>query len=874
MKNVMGMAVALGLALSGLQARAQGPSADDAMAPSGDAIPVAGPASDDALLSADDSAPSASEVAADPATLPDAASAAPVDDDGHTAVQAVADGASLPTPERTSSRMIEEVIVTAQKREEKLMSVPLSVQAFSPAALDARGVTTTTDLMKITPGLDYGKQAGDFTSVYIRGIGSEAWLTSDPSVATYIDGVYYPFSSAVSQDLGGIERVEILKGPQGTLFGRNANGGAINVIVKEPDFRSRSVDVSYENQQAKDFMLNRVRLFANLPLTDTLAANVSSYFKTDDTPWTNDSTMAGNPVPRNKEFSARVKLRWLPTESTDIRMTVQGSKRDGTSTAAAPITRTLLGELTAAAIPGAPGLPGGRDVVADARNYEIHPDLPIYGHLQTFVANTTAIYNAPWFDVKLLGSDQIESNPYNYDYDGTELPGASFIVHRHYAKVQEAELQFLSNDGTPFSDWLTLTSGFFYFRNTQGFDPVDITVGGFNINNLNAIGIGIQDTGLFKALNSVGLGSLLNPVGNVLPSYSLRNIGMTRTESWSYYLQAVIKITDQLSLTLGERFQHERRGVLESSTAVRVAGLAAPVVFDWTSARDASDTDDKGAAVPLSSITKGWKPKIALDYMFDDGTLLYASYQEAVKAHSYNAFAFYLRPAYTPPEEMKAYEVGLKTSLFEGTTRLTLAAWRYDIKNLQTQAISLLNGGALSISTAGSARSQGFEFDIMSEIFPSAIDGLVFTLNGAYIDAKYTKYENAQGHQDGTGLFLPGGQDYSGNRITRVPKYTASAALSKTWQIWRGPIEATISGYYNDGFFYEASENPLFSQPKYTTLGAHVSYLYEPYKVRVTLAGENLTDKFYTAGELLLDWGAMATLGPRRTLSVRVDWSF
>ncbi|NGY06787.1 TonB-dependent receptor [Solimonas terrae] len=770
--------------------------------------------------------------------------------------------------------MIEEVIVTAQKREEKLMSVPLSVQAFSPAALDARGVTTTTDLMKITPALDYGKQAGDFTSVYIRGIGSEAWLTSDPSVATYIDGVYYPFSPSVSQDLGGIERVEILKGPQGTLFGRNANGGAINVIVKEPDFKSRSVDLSYDNEEAKDFMLNRVRMFANLPLTDTLAANVSSYFTTDNTYWTDSSTLAGNPIPDNKSFSARVKLRWLPTESTDLRLTIQGSKRDGTSTAAAPITRTLLGELTAAVIPGAPGTPGGRDVVADARNYEIHPDLPIYGHLQTFVANTTGIYNAPWFDMKILGSDQVESNPYNYDYDGTELPGASFIVHRHYAKIQEGEVQLLSNNGTPFSDWLTLTTGMFYFRNTQGFDPVEVTVGGVNVNNLNAIGLGIQNTDLFQALDSVGLGSLLNTISGYTPSYALRNIGMTRTESWSYYLQAVIKFTDQLSLTLGERYQHERRGVLESSTALRIANVADPIVFNWTSARDASDTQDKGQALPLSAVTKGWKPKVALDYMFDDGTLLYASYQQAVKAHSYNAFAFYLRPAYTPPEEMTAYEIGLKTTLFQGTTRFTTAVWRYDINNLQTQAISLLNGGALSISTAGSARSQGVEFDMTSELFPSTFDALVFTLNGAYIDAKYTKYTDAQGHQDGTGLFLPGGQDYTGNRITRVPKYTASAALSKTWQIWNGPLEATVSGYYNDGFFYEASENPLFSQPRYATLGAHVSYLYEPRKVRVTLAGDNLTDKFYTAGELLLDWGAMATLGPRRTLSMRVDWSF
>lgn len=846
MNNAVRLAMTLGLAIPSLSAHGQGPEG-------------LAPVEDGGAASALTELPSSTEAATVAEATPDVST--PAD---------LAEQEAEAAPQRRSSRMVEEVIVTAQKREEKLMSVPLSVQAFSPELLDARGVTNTSDLMKITPALDYGTQAGDFTSVYIRGIGSEAWLTSDPSVATYIDGVYYPFSPSVAQDLGGIERVEILKGPQGTLFGRNANGGAINVIVKEPDFSSRDITVSYTNGQAQDFMSNRTSLFANLPLSDTFAANVSAYFSTDDTYWSDDSTLAGNPIPMNKSVSARLKLRWLPTENSDVRLTVQGTKRDGTSTAAAPVTRTLLGQVTAAVIPGP-----SRDVTADARNYKIKPDLPIYGHLQSFVSNLTGIYNGSYFDTKVIGSAQVQSNPYNYDYDGTELPGASFIVRRHYAKIQEAELQFLSNEGTPFSDWLTLTTGGFYFRNTQGFDPVELTVGGLSLANLQAVGILTnQDTALYQLLNSQGLGGILAGISDYLPAYALSNIGMTRTESWSYYLQATAKITDALSLTLGARYQHERRGVLESNTGLEIAGLLEPRVFDWNLARNACDCDQKGQAYPLSDVTKGWKPKIALDYLFEDGTLLYGSYQEAVKAHSYNAFAFYLRPAYTPPEEMTAYEVGLKTALFDNTTRLTTAVWSYDLTNLQTQAISLLNGGALSISTAGKARSRGFEVDVTSELFPETFDGLVFTINGAYVDAIYTKYENGQGHQEGTGIFLPGGQDYTGNRITRTPKYTASAALSKTWLIPGGPLEGTISTYYNDGFFYQASENPLFSQPSYQTYGAHLSYLYEPKNLRVTLAGENLTDEFYTAGQLLLDWGAMATLGARRTVSLRVDWTF
>ena len=780
---------------------------------------------------------------------------------------------SKPT-KKGGSRIVEEIIVTAQKREENLMAVPISVQAYSAAALEARGVSSTVDLMKITPALDYGTQAGDFTSVYIRGIGSEAWLTSDPSVATYVDGVYYPFSPSVAQDLGGIERVEVLKGPQGTLFGRNANGGAINVIVKEPSFDAQTLTASYGVGAGEQFFSNRMNLFANMPLTDQVAVNVSSYFMTDSTYWDRSSTIGGIPIPYNKTAASRIKLRVLPIDNLDIRLTFQGSKRDGTATAAAPITRTLLGKVSEAIDPGLPGTPGGRCVECDARHYIIHEDLPIYGNLETLTANMTAIYKAPWFDTKLLASNQANSNPYNYDYDGTELPGASFIVHRHYARIREAELQLLSNQGTPFSDILTLTGGLFYFRNTQGFDPVEVTVGGLNPAQLAAAVPQTSQLGVVQALNSVGLGGLLGNLSTGLPSYALSNVGLTRTESWSYFAQATIKPIESLAITAGIRYQNERRGVLASSTSLRLTNVANPIVFNWTQGRDACDCSDFGNPVPLSHVTAGFKPKFAVDYTFPDNTLLYGSYQKAVKAHSFNAFAFYLPPAYTPPEGMTAYELGLKTRLFDDAVRFTAALWRYDLTNLQTQAISLLNGGALSISTAGNARSQGFEFDTLVPLFSNEIQDLVLTLNGAYVDAIYTKYTNGQGHAEGTGVFLPAGQDYTGNRITRTPKYTASASLSKTWQVPSGPLEATASYYFNSGFSYEASENPLFSQPAYFTLGGHLSYLYEPYNLRATLTGENLTGKFSTGGELLLDWGAMATLAPRRTVTMRIDWTF
>lgn len=756
---------------------------------------------------------------------------------------------------RRTSRALEEVVVTAQKREENANDVPISIQAFSPDQLEALGVQNTTDLMKVTPGLDMGTQAGDFTSVFMRGIGSEAWLTSDPSVATYIDGVYYPFAPSVAQNLKGTERVEVLKGPQGTLFGRNAVGGAINVILKKPDFEDTWTELSVATTKAEDRDTYEVGMFVNVPLTDTIAINFAGAFTQDEKVYSDDSTIAGKPVPADKLFSGRAMLRWQPNEWLDQRVTIQGAKRDGTSTLAANIDPTPLG--TAVGVDGERG-----------RNYEVHPDLPSYGHLQSFVISSQTEMYFDKLDVKFLASHQAHSNPYNYDYDGTEFPGASFIVHRHEADIDEAEIQLLSNEGTPFSDWLTLTAGAFYFKKEQGFDPVELTVGGADLTNLDgALG---NPGGLLGDLVDT-LSPVLSDVlsGVKIPVYALSNVGLVEGESWSVFMQATAQVTEWMAVTLGGRYQDEYVGVAESRTSARVLNGDEVLLFDWKQARDESNEP-----YPLGDRTKAFTPKVSFDFTpFEDGTLIYASYQEAIKAHAYNAFAFYLNPAYVPAEETTAYEVGIKTTLFDDTVQVNLAAFRYELQNLQSQSISLTNGGALSLDSAGNSESDGWEFDIKADIFPSIFGNLVGTINGTFLDAVYTEYIDGAGHDPETGVFTQN-NDFTGNRVTRTPEFSGSASLSNTWFVPGGPLEATVSYYYNDGFFYAATNDPRFSQPKYDLWGAHLSYLLEDANLRVTLSGQNLKDEFYTAGMLKLDFGALASLGARRTIGLKVDYEF
>jgi iron complex outermembrane receptor protein len=132
------------------------------------------------------------------------------------------------------SRLLEEIVVTAQKREENLQEVPSSVQAFSAGQLDAQGVSDIKDMQLVTPGLTYDSMAS-YSIIFIRGVGGDAFQAGiDSSVATYIDGLYLPFTFSSAQALGDVKQVEVLKGPQGTLYGRNAIAGAIKVELKEP----------------------------------------------------------------------------------------------------------------------------------------------------------------------------------------------------------------------------------------------------------------------------------------------------------------------------------------------------------------------------------------------------------------------------------------------------------------------------------------------------------------------------------------------------------------------------------------------------------------------------------------------------------------
>jgi iron complex outermembrane receptor protein len=195
------------------------------------------------------------------------------------ATPSLAQATTQENPDLRKSRMLEEVLVTAQKRSENNQDVPISVTAFNSDTLDALGVSNPQDLQRVTPGLTYTTTEGA-SIIYLRGVGSDAYLMADPSVALYIDDVYFPFAQGLAQSFGAIEGIEVLKGPQGTLFGRNAVVGAINIHSMSPGpDPEASIQFAFESYNTQS-----LRLYGSYPITDTLAISVSA-FKNSNKPY-------------------------------------------------------------------------------------------------------------------------------------------------------------------------------------------------------------------------------------------------------------------------------------------------------------------------------------------------------------------------------------------------------------------------------------------------------------------------------------------------------------------------------------------------------------------------------------------------------------
>ncbi|MGJ8671148.1 MAG: TonB-dependent receptor, partial [Oceanococcus sp.] len=718
----------------------------------------------------------------------------------------------LPGIGRARSRIVEEVIVTAQKREEDAQDVPIMINAFSGEKLDAFGIESTADLQKITPGLTYTYTYG-YSVIYMRGVGTDAFLpNADPSVATYIDGINIGPSQGKQDTLGPVKRVEVLKGPQGTLFGRNATGGAINIVTEDPP------DEFVANLKAEfgNFNSRQYQAYLASPFTEYFGATLALYKSDQDLFGRNE--IYGGPGPMQDDFSegGRLKLKLYPSDGLSLTLVGALSEQFNSNSLSQENTRP------------APLFTGG--VEADEPDRVWHNDYQGGNETTNTLYGATLEWLTDYADIKFIYSDNLAVvDEARYDYDSTETSQATFYSNDQYNDQQTYELQILSNAGSVFADHLEWVAGLYRLEGEGGFGSLYLTV--------NALGFGANATGITSLIGRVGelltlnnLGGSLNELINSTNNIVLGNGGILTTESNAAYFQTTLFLTDWLDLTLGARYQEEVRGITNSYLDV-VLPTAGQPPNDYY---DRGDTSQNVRAQNFSApdlSDKTWSPKVAIQFHPWDDIQIFASGQRAYKSPTYNIVNFFTDPDAVDREEATAFELGFKSDLFDNNLRLNAAIFHTKIKDLLTAIVSIGSGGIVTFRNAGEAEIKGAEIDLLWTPMAEFNPGLAIAAGATWLDAKYTDYPDGAGYDDDNGLYfgddsLVGGpaRDFTGNDIVRTPDLNATFSLNQFLEFGvLVALELGIDYYYIMGFNTTPQNSPLYEQPAYDLWSGRLS---------------------------------------------------
>ena len=516
---------------------------------------------------------------------------------------------------------VEDIVVTAQRRSERLQNVPIAVSAASAARLEAAGVANTQELAILTPGLSAPQTAG-FAQPHIRGVGSStAGAGLEQPVATYVDGVYIAAAPASLLTLNNVDRVEVLKGPQGTLFGRNATGGLIQVITRDPGDRpTAAFNLSYAN-----YADVTADTYLGGGIARDLTADLAVRYEHQDRGWGRNLATGNYTGDLDHDFAARTKLLFTPGPDTRIRLSLDYEDRNSRREAQ-HLDPQYPGTFNNAVF-GGPFPMGNR--------YDVDTDRDQSNQLKGGGAALQVNQDIGPVAIQSITAYRRSDLTILLDTDQTPLPILN-VAATSRAEQFSQELQVSSKS----PGRLKWVAGLFYFHADDRWAPFQVIFGP----------------------------SPISPVPNV--PVTLEERDRQRTDSIAGYAQATYELLPATNLTLGGRFTYERK---------RADGVTNLVVAGFPAATTPVPTP--GLGIPSHISFNRFSYRVALDHRFGPDILGYVSYNTGFKSGGYN-LAVADNPPYRP-ETIGAAEVGLKTELFNRRVRLNTSAFRYDYKNIQ-----------------------------------------------------------------------------------------------------------------------------------------------------------------------------------------------
>jgi iron complex outermembrane receptor protein len=742
-----------------------------------------------------------------------------------------------------------EIIVSARRRDESAQDVPIALSVIGASQLEATGNYSLTQIQQIVPSLQVFSFNPRNTNINIRGLGSNVALTNDGlenGVGFYVDNVYYGRPGQSQFDLVDLQQIEVLRGPQGTLFGKNTTSGAINITSRKPSF-----DPEFSGEATVgDYGYYQLRASASGGLIDNLLAVRLSGSVTERRGFLYNDTQ-NERAQDYSNWSVRGQLLFTPSADLEVRIIGDFSRQKqnhvlnvfadyfGTYDNGAGIPNNFAAR--AARFPGYtfPTIdPFARRGEADGHYQSNMDGYGVSGQIDWDVgaAKLTSITAYRWWDW----------NPAN-DGDSTALPVITKAQQANRQRQFSQEIRLASDSDGPI-DYVVGAYYFWQVINGKGATAYGPAAG---LWNLPAVPVAVSNA----ALNGFEANSTSDP----------------RTRSYALFGQLDWKFTDRLTLTAGLRYTREKKSGtfrqfhvagIDLSTlppAIATAALAIREQFNPTNANLSTSFTDNS----LSGLA-------TLSWQFADGALVYASYSRGNKSGGLNltALPVGIQPEVSP-EKVDSYEAGLKTQWLDRKVTFNLAGFWTEISDYQTaiteQVANTVNYRQYIANIPG-VRSRGFEGDL--SVAPS--ERLSFYASAAYADTTYSDYPNAP--QAPERLNIGGLQDLTGEQLPGVPKFTytlggdASAPLGAL-----GGRDLSLYGHadfsHRSSFNTSSSNSRYADVPGYGIANARIGIRTEDGLFDLSIWARNLFDKDYFQTLSAANTGIVtALIGEPRTI--------
>lgn len=739
--------------------------------------------------------------------------------------------AAIAQDQPADALMLDEVVVTAQKKAESLQDAPISMLAFDSSTLEKLGVSDVADIQASVPNLSLAPHPSNKNSItaFIRGVGNaDLQVTKDPAVGVYLDGVYLGRAAGLATDVADIESIEVLRGPQGTLWGRNTTGGALVINSAKPhEAFALKQTLSAGNH---DYWRSVTQL--NAPLTDTVFLR-AAFSRSSHGGWVNNDG-EGRDFGADDKWAARVAMRWLASDSVTLDYAYDQSRIEGTQ-----LPYQMTGITNANGASFAPLVRKTRQATLAVNEMKDSVD-EVSGHALTVAWNASDALTLK----SITAYRELDETAYqDYSASAHFFAGGAFpsfvdsgseLLDTLLDQDQHQWSQELQALGSLFDSRVDYVAGIYYFAE-KGDERQNTYL---NLMRLGAVQI--DSTVLFDLNNAAPFAQQL--WRSAQEQYAI-DAESTSLAIFGQFTWTPAVLEDRLHVTVGLRqTRDEREAEKYSNLYNNFAG--ATLSGDQTSSR--------------------FTPALTLDFDVAEDINIYGKIATAYRAGGFNVRGTESRFAEGfDPEKLITYEAGIKSELFDRRMRLNAATFVYDYTDLQVDQSDPANISATDTFNAGAADMAGFEFDLTAKL----AQPLLLSVGYGYLDAEYTEFEQY-------------GVDVSNQRhVPFAPRHSYSVSIDYDQSVSFGSLVGSLSYHYEDEYFFSAAGTAFKDDVGLidATFGVQdIALAQSDSRLKVLGWVRNLENKSVVAHQI--DWGDSGFLttlyGEPRTLGIDLSVDF